>query len=133
MQPNSGITSIYRKSDPACKLLESVTMSTETYRDLETWQVSMTLVERCYDTTRPFPRDERFGLTAQMRRAAVSIPSNVAEGACRRKTNVYLNHVSIALGAHGELETCIGYQLCRFRGLRRSLFRTPGRLPRFQF
>src|SRR3989442_14277228 len=44
---------------------------------------------------------------ADATRAAVSIPANVAEGACRRKTNVYLNHVSIALGSHGELETCI--------------------------
>ena len=78
-----------------------------TYRDLEAWQVGMTLVERCYAATKSFPLHERFGLTAQLRRAAVSIPSNVAEGACRRTTNVYINHVSIALGSHGEVETLI--------------------------
>ena len=67
----------------------------------------MTLVERCYAATKSFPLDERFGLTSELRRAAVSIPSNVADGACRRTTPVYINHVSIALGSHGELETCI--------------------------
>jgi four helix bundle protein len=77
------------------------------YRKLETWQVAMDCVERCYRVTKDFPRDELYGLTSQLRRAAVSIPSNVAEGYCRRKTKVYAHHVSIALGSHGELETCI--------------------------
>src|SRR6476659_2237769 len=77
------------------------------YRKLETWPVSMTFVEACYKATRGFPREELYGLTSQLRRAAVSIPSNVAEGYCRRNTKVYANHVSIALGSHGELETCI--------------------------
>lgn len=67
----------------------------------------MTLVERCYAATKSFPLDERFGLTAQLRRAAISIPSNVAEGACRKTTPAYINHVSIALGSHGEVETCV--------------------------
>jgi four helix bundle protein len=67
----------------------------------------MTLVERCYKASRKFPDDERFGLTSQLRRAAVSIPCNLAEGACRRSTNVFINHVSIALGSHAEVETCI--------------------------
>ena len=79
----------------------------KTYRDLEAWQVGMTSVERCYAATKSFPPDERFGLTAQLRRAAVSIPLSLAEGACRRTTNAYINHVSIALGSHGELETLI--------------------------
>jgi len=85
----------------------------KTYRDLEAWQTGMTLVERCYAATKSFPTDERYGLTAQLRRAAVSIPTNIAEGACRRTTPAYLNHVSIALGSHGELETCveIGFRL----------------------
>ena len=78
-----------------------------TYRDLEAWQVGMSLVERCYGVTATFPGDERFGLTAQLRRAAVSIPSNLAEGACRRSPNAFRNHVSIALGSHAELETCL--------------------------
>jgi len=67
----------------------------------------MDLVEQCYKVTRSFPADERFGLTSQLRRAACSIPSNVAEGHCRRSTAVYANHVSIALGSHGELETSL--------------------------
>jgi four helix bundle protein len=77
------------------------------FRKLETWQCSMNFVEQCYRTTARFPREELYGLTSQLRRAAVSIPSNVAEGYCRRSTRVYANHVSIALGSHGELETCI--------------------------
>jgi four helix bundle protein len=77
------------------------------YKQLDTWQQAMTLVERCYEVTGTFPRSEMYGLTNQIRRAAVSIPSNVAEGFCRRKTKAYANHVSIALGSHGELETCL--------------------------
>jgi four helix bundle protein len=78
-----------------------------TYKDLETWQQGMDLVETCYRVTASFPRSELYGLTGQLRRAAVSIPTNVAEGHCRRTTKVYANHVSIALGSHGELETCL--------------------------
>ena len=54
-----------------------------------------------------FPREEAYGLTSQLRRAAVSIPANIAEGYCRRRTRVYANHVSIALGSHGEVETLV--------------------------
>ena len=78
-----------------------------TYRDLEAWKVAMDLVEECYRVTGDFPKSEMYGLTGQMRRAACSIPTNVAEGHCRRTTKAYANHVSIALGSHGELETCI--------------------------
>jgi four helix bundle protein len=78
-----------------------------TYRDLEAWQKGMNLVEACYRVTTSFPKSELYGLTSQLRRAAVSIPSNLAEGHCRRSTAVYLNHVSIALGSQGELQTCV--------------------------
>src|SRR5258706_15486177 len=78
-----------------------------TYRDLEVWQVGMTLVEKIYAATKSLPPDERFGLTSELRRAAVSIPSNVAEGSCRRTTPAFVNHVSIALGSHAEIETCV--------------------------
>jgi four helix bundle protein len=81
--------------------------SNAAYRKLETWQVALDCVEHCYRVTKDFPRDELYGLTSQLRRAAVSIPSNVAEGYCRRRIKVYAHHVSIALGSHGELETCI--------------------------
>lgn len=74
------------------------------YRDLDAWQKAMTLVERCYKLTASFPRDELFGLTAQVRRAAVSIPANIAEGH-RRSRLAYLHHLAIALGSQAELET----------------------------
>src|SRR5204863_9729817 len=74
---------------------------------LDAWKTSMNLVDRCYRLTASFPSRERYGLTSQLRRAAVSIPANLAEGHCRRSTKAYANHVSIALGSHGELETCI--------------------------
>jgi len=77
------------------------------YKQLDTWQQGMTLVERVYDVTSAFPAAERYGLTSQIRRAAVSIPANIAEGFCRRGTKAYAHHVSIALGSHGELETCL--------------------------
>ena len=76
-----------------------------TYRDLEVWKQGIPLVEECYKLTAHFPRSESFGLTTQIRRAAVSIPANVAEGQCRRETKPYRHHVSIAIGSHGELET----------------------------
>jgi four helix bundle protein len=78
-----------------------------TYRDLDAWKQGVNLVEECYHTTVSFPVHERFGLTGQIRRAAVSIPANIAEGRCRHTTRAFANHVSIALGSVGELETCI--------------------------
>jgi len=82
-------------------------MAIRTYRELEAWQQGIALVERCYKQTRHFPADERSGLTSQLRRAAVSIPSNVAEGACRLRTRAFVNHVGIALGSLAEVETCV--------------------------
>jgi four helix bundle protein len=76
-----------------------------TYRDLIVWKQGIDLVEECYKLTNKFPRSELFGLTSQVRRAAVSIPANVAEGHCRRETKPFRHHVSIAIGSHGELET----------------------------
>jgi four helix bundle protein len=67
----------------------------------------MRLVEVAYAATRSFPREETFGLTSQLRRAAISMPANIAEGACRATTNAFLNHLSIALGSHAELDTCV--------------------------
>ena len=78
-----------------------------TYRDLEAWRTGMSLVEACYRSSSRFPREELFGLAAQLRRAAVSIPANLAEGSCRHTTNAFINHVSIALGSHAEVETCV--------------------------
>ena len=82
-------------------------MALRTYRELDVWQRGMDLVERCYKETKTLPPDERFGLTAQLRRAALSVPLNVAEGASRLTTNAFVNHVGIALGSLAEVETCI--------------------------
>ena len=77
------------------------------FRDLEAWQLAMELVEGIYRATEGFPPAERYGLTSQIRRAAVSIPSNIAEGHARGSEGVYLNHVKIALGSQAELGTQI--------------------------
>ena len=72
---------------------------------LDAWKVSMELVKGVYVLTGDFPRDERFGLTQQMRRAAVSIPSNLAEGSGRNHAREYLQFIGIARGSLAELET----------------------------
>jgi four helix bundle protein len=78
-----------------------------TYRDLVVWKQGMDLAAQCYKATAPFPKSELYGLTGQLRRASVSIPSNVAEGHGRRSTKAYLNHVSIAIGSQAECATCV--------------------------
>jgi four helix bundle protein len=78
--------------------------STTSFRDLDVWQEAMTLVEEIYAVSKLFPRDEIFGLTAQIRKAAVSVPSNIGEGSRRKKRGVRLNHFDIALGSQGEVE-----------------------------
>jgi len=72
---------------------------------LEVWRDAMALVEAVYRFTSSFPDSERFGLTAQARRAAVSVPSNNAEGAARRSTPEFLRFLSIARGSLAELDT----------------------------
>lgn len=75
------------------------------HHKLEVWQDGMLLVERIYQLTASFPNDERFGLTSQIRRAAISVPSNIAEGAARRSRAEYVQFLSIARGSLSELET----------------------------
>jgi four helix bundle protein len=77
---------------------------TNSFRDLEVWQQAMLLVEDVYRLSRRFPPDERFGLTAQLRRAAVSIPSNIGEGGRRKRRKAHLHHLDIALGSQGEVD-----------------------------
>ena len=72
---------------------------------LQVWRDAMALVEDVYRHTGSFPDSERFGLTSQMRRAAISIPSNIAEGAARRSTADYVRFLSIARGSLSELDT----------------------------
>lgn len=80
-------------------------MSLKSYRDLEVWQLAMDLAESVYAITKQYPRDERFGLMSQSRRAAVSIPSNIAEGYGRTHRGDYLKFLSNARGSLCELET----------------------------
>ena len=75
------------------------------YRDLTVWQTAMDLLVMVYRLSDRFPRSERFGLTAQLRRAAVSVPSNIAEGHCRDRLGDYLYFLSVAKGSLGEVET----------------------------
>ena len=77
------------------------------YSELIVWQKSMNLVEAIYKATAEFPSEERFGLSSQIRRAAVSIPSNIAEGHGRKSTASFINFLSIAFGSLMEVETQI--------------------------
>src|SRR5687768_612740 len=76
----------------------------ESFRNLHVWQRSMTLVEEIYSVTKSFPRYEQFGLASQIRRASVSIPSNIGEGKRRMRQPVFLNHLDIVLGSQAEVE-----------------------------
>ena len=77
----------------------------KTYRDLIVWQKSMVLVTEVYKISKEFPNDETYGLTSQIRRCAVSIPSNIAEGYGRNSTNDYIHFLRIATGSLYELQT----------------------------
>lgn len=77
----------------------------ESYRELSVWQKGMGLVVAVYRLTATFPKSETFGLAGQMQQAAVSIPSNIAEGNALRQTKAYLRHLAIASGSLAELET----------------------------
>lgn len=80
-------------------------MAIISFRDLRVWQVAMDLVEDVYRLTRSFPRQEIYGLTSQMQRAAVSIPSNIAEGHTREHRKEFLFHISTAQASLAELQT----------------------------
>ncbi len=77
----------------------------KSYKDLIVWQKSMDLVIEIYKLVKKLPKEETYSLSDQMRRAVVSIPSNIAEGYTRKSTNEYLNFLSIANGSCTELET----------------------------
>lgn len=75
------------------------------YRDLKIWQRAIDLVEEIYNVTRSFPSEEKFGLTSQMRRCSVSVPSNIAEGFGRVHNKEYRNFLFISIGSCAELST----------------------------
>ena len=80
-------------------------MSIESYRDLEVWQQGRTLTKKLYQLTAKFPDEEKFGLISQLRRAAVSIPSNIAEGWGRHYTAEFIQFLRKANGSRTEVET----------------------------
>ena len=75
------------------------------FRKLDIWQKSIDLTVKVYDLTKKFPREEMFGLTSQIKRCAVSIPSNIAEGSGRNTSNDFNHFLAIATGSSYELET----------------------------
>lgn len=77
------------------------------HKDLDVWNQSMVLAEQVYTLTKEFPSDEKYGLISQMKRAVVSIPSNIAEGAARKGNKEYIQFLYIAMGSLSELETQI--------------------------
>ena len=77
----------------------------KSFRELRVWQQAMDLVEAVYSLTQDFPRQETYGLTSQVRRAAISVPSNIAEGHTREHLKEYLYHLSMAQASLAEVET----------------------------
>jgi four helix bundle protein len=77
----------------------------QSFEDLEVWKKSLDLTEAVYEASRRWPREEKFGLTQQLRRAAASIPANIAEGAERQGTREFLRFLSIAKGSLAETKT----------------------------
>jgi four helix bundle protein len=82
-----------------------VTETVRNYKELRVWQGAMDLVECVYRLSAALPPEENYGLKSQIRRAAVSIPSNIAEGQARASTKEFLNHLSIAQASLAEVET----------------------------
>ncbi len=89
-------------------------MRMRSYRDLIVWQKGMDLAVAVYQATKAFPRDEIYGLTSQVRRAAVSVPSNIAEGQGRGTAAEFLYHTRVSVGSLQEMETqlMIAGRLC---------------------
>jgi len=87
----------------------------QSFRDLQIWQKSMELTVAVYRITQSFPREEIFGLTSQLRRCAISIPSNIAEGQGRSSEREFLHFLSIARGSNCELQTQV--EIARRLGL----------------
>ncbi|MBC8400312.1 MAG: four helix bundle protein [Candidatus Marinimicrobia bacterium] len=77
----------------------------KSHKDLDVWKNSMSIVTEIYQLTKQFPDEEKFGLSSQLRRAAVSIPSNIAEGAARSSNKEFIHFLYISLGSLSELET----------------------------
>jgi four helix bundle protein len=85
--------------------MSSEAVGQKTHKDLDVWNGAMDLAVEVYSITSQFPKDELFGLVSQARRAAVSVPSNIAEGAARNSRKEYIQFLYVALGSIAELET----------------------------
>ena len=91
--------------DPRIRGFEGSSEMLKNYKELNVWQKSYKLCLHIYKVTKRFPKDEMYGLTSQIRRSAVSIPSNIAEGYGRKTTLEYVRFLYIAYGSVCELET----------------------------
>ena len=85
--------------------MNSITSKVSTHKDLDVWRKAMDFVTELYKQTANFPKVELYGLSSQMRRAAVSIPSNIAEGAARKSNKEFIQFLYIALGSSAEVDT----------------------------
>ena len=83
------------------------TSGIQSYRDLRVWQEAIGLVDQIYDLTNRLPRDERYGVTQQLRRAAVSVAANIAEGHARTHVGEFVYHLSVARGSTAEIEVLL--------------------------
>ena len=114
-RPELSVPTVHRTLEPLCYVVDGgwwmvgrrVQMAVQNFRDLEVWQQAMELVTLVYQRTQVFPKEETYGLTNQLHRAAVSVPSNIAEGQGRRSTKEFLNHLSMARGSLLEVQTQI--------------------------
>jgi four helix bundle protein len=93
------------KRAPQEKLMDRKITRSKSFRDLEVWKLSIEIVKNIYQLTNKFPNSEIYGLIAQLRRSAISIPSNIAEGQGRNSAKEFQQFLAIALGSRAELET----------------------------
>ena len=97
--------SIYRLPSTLLPISGRGEMAFDVHKKLDAWRYSVDLVKEVYRLTAAFPKEEIYGLTSQMRRAAVSVPSNLAEGAARRNNKEFIQFLYVALGSLSELDT----------------------------
>jgi four helix bundle protein len=95
-------------------------MGMHNYRELKIWQRSMDFVVKVYEVTADFPKEERYGLTSQLRRCAVSVPSNISEGAGRGTNNQFKRFLEYSMGSSNEAQTQIELA-CRVKYLKREI------------
>jgi four helix bundle protein len=95
----------YRLVQRRCEYLSEVNRMAQSFRQLIAWQKAMELVTEIYRVTKNFPCDEAYGLTSQLRRAAVSVPSNIAEGQARYSRREFYRFLTVARGSLAEIET----------------------------